>query len=567
MFFYFDKDKQDADAVEILKELISNWENEVVEFKEAGKDYDKNKIGQYFSAISNEANLKGLQFGWLIFGVRNKSKEIVGSDYRNKKNGLDALKQEISMGTTGGISFIEIFEIYPIVDGEPRRVIMFQIPAAASGIPTGWQDHFYGRNGESLGALSMEELDRIRGQEKRDWSKQIIPDATIECLDSEALSIARRNYKEKMNRPHINEEVDRMSDEEFLTKLKLMRNGKLTNAAMLLLGNEDYDYLFMSVPEASWRLYNSKNDIQDYEIFKIPFITLSDRIFVKIRNLTYRYMPNQLTLFPTETKQYDMWLLRELMNNCLAHSDYSIGGRIYLNEFEDRLILSNPGSFLPGSIEPVLKPSYNPPYYRNQLLAEAMVKFNLIDTQTMGIRRAFRIQQEKYFPLPDYDLTTARQVSVIVYGKILDENYIKVLYDNPDLDLSTVYLIDQVQKHQRISKENVRYLRKLKLIEGKMPNIFISSSIAESIGEKGQYIKNKGFDDEKYKGWILNYLETYQKAKKRDFVELLKDSLPDTMDEQQKIYKVQNLLQALRKEGKIETDSDNHRISYWRLSK
>lgn len=135
------------------------------------------------------------------------------------------------------------------------------------------------------------------------------------------------------------------------------------------------------------------------------------------------------------------------------------------------------------------------------------------------------------------------------------------------MDLSTVYLIDQVQKHQRISKENVQYLRKLKLIEGKMPNIFISSSVAESIGEKGQYIKNKGFDDEKYKGWILNYLETYQKARKRDFVELLWGSLPDTMDEQQKIYKVQNLLQALRKEGEIETDSDNHRISYWRLSK
>lgn len=35
-------------------------------------------------------------------------------------------------------------------------------------------------------------------------------------------------------------------------------------------------------------------------------------------------MPNQLSLFPTETKQYDMWLLRELMNNCIVHSDYSI---------------------------------------------------------------------------------------------------------------------------------------------------------------------------------------------------------------------------------------------------
>ena len=202
-------------------------------------------------------------------------------------------------------------------------------------------------------------------------------------MDKKALKLAREKYKEKMNRPYISEEINGMTDEEFLTKLKLMRDGKLTNAAMLLLGKEDFDYFFASAPEASWRVYNSKNDIQDYEIFKIPFITLSDRIFAKIRNLTYRYMPDQLTLFPTETKQYDMWLLRELMNNCIAHSEYTIGGRIYLNEFEDHIILTNPGTFLPGSIEPVLKASYNPPFYRNQLLAEAMVKLNMIDTQAM----------------------------------------------------------------------------------------------------------------------------------------------------------------------------------------
>ena len=80
--------------------------------------------------------------------------------------------------------------------------------------------------------------------------------------------------------------------------------------AMLLLGREDYDYLFNTVPEASWRVFDSRNEISDYEIFKIPYITLSERLFGKIRNLTYRYMPNQLTLFPTEAKQYDMWLLK-----------------------------------------------------------------------------------------------------------------------------------------------------------------------------------------------------------------------------------------------------------------
>lgn len=135
-----------------------------------------------------------------------------------------------------------------------------------------------------------------RAREK-DWSKQIIPEAKIEYLDKEAIALARENYKKKMNKPYISDEVNQMTDEQFLTKLKLIINGKITNAAMLLLGREDYDYLFNTVPEASWRVFDSRNEISDYEIFKIPYITLSERLFGKIRNLTYRYMPNQLTLF------------------------------------------------------------------------------------------------------------------------------------------------------------------------------------------------------------------------------------------------------------------------------
>lgn len=564
MFSFSNTNANEVDLLHTLDELISNWESEVVEFKEANKDYDKNKIGQYFSAISNEANLKGLQHGWLIFGVRNKDRYIVGSDYRDSK-GLDTLKHEISIGTTGGISFIAIYEVFPVVGDEKRRVIMFQIPAAATAIPTGWHDHFYGRNGESLGALSVSELDRIRGQEKKDWSKQTIEEATIDHLDKNAILIAREKYKEKMNKPHISAEVDKMSDVDFLTKLKLIINGKITNAAMLLLGNEDFDYLFPSPPEASWRLFDSSGNTKDYEIFKIPFITVSDRIFSKIRNLTYRYMPNQQTLFPVETKQYDVWLLRELMNNCIAHSDYSAGGRIYLNEFEDKLILANPGAFLPGSIEPILQPSYNPPFYRNQLLSEMMVKFNLIDTQTMGIRRVFRIQQEKYFPLPDYDISSAQQVRVTVYGKVIDENYTRVLFNNPDFDLTTVYLIDKVQKHEQISKDAVKYLRKLGVIEGKMPNIFVSASVAETIDEKAQYVKNKGFDDDFYRKLIVNYLKKFGKASKEDIRKLLMDKLPDAMGSMQKENKIRNLLYGMRTKGLIERDGPNTKTAKWQL--
>jgi len=183
-----------AELLPVLDKLIERFEYELVEFKEAGNDYDKNKIGQYFSAISNEANLKGQQYGWLIFGVRNKDKVITGSDYRNTL-GLDKLKQEISNNTTGRITFIDIFEVYPIIDCEKRRVIMFKIPAAVTAIPSGWNNQYFGRNGESLVPLTLEELDRIRNQKSVDWSKQTVEDATIKHLETYLKEFHDHSYK------------------------------------------------------------------------------------------------------------------------------------------------------------------------------------------------------------------------------------------------------------------------------------------------------------------------------------------------------------------------------------
>lgn len=270
-------------------------------------------------------------------------------------------------------------------------------------------------------------------QERRDWSKHILPGATLVHLDTAAVAFARKKYKEKMNGPHITEEIDRLSDEEFLTKLKLVINGKVMHIAMLLLGNGQYDYLFNNVPTMMRRLYNADGELKDYKIFTIPFITVADKIFAQIRNLTYRYMPNQLSLFPKETQQ--LWLLRELLNNCIAHSNYPLGGRIYVNEGEEHINITNPGNFLPQTIEAVLQTTYNPPFYHNQLLAEAMVKFHMIDTATNRIKKVFHIQRNKYFPRPDYDLTDEKEVSVTVYGKILNEQYTYMLFKHPELSV------------------------------------------------------------------------------------------------------------------------------------
>ncbi len=567
-YFKYSKSVKDVEYYEILEMLIERWEYEIVEFKEAKGSYDTDKIGRYFSAISNEANLRQQQYGWLIFGVgeQNKTKQIVGTSFKKgDKSLLERFKYEISRDTANGMTFYDIIEIFPAVNGKEYRVLMFKIPAATTGIPTDWKTNYYERAGESLVALKQYKIDAIRSQERKDWSKQVLEKATIEHLDKTAIDLAREKYKEKMNQEHITAEVDAMSDEQFLTKIKLMIDGKITHAGMLLLGNSDFDYMFQSAPSIMWRLYGADGMGKDYAIFKIPFINVVDKVFAKVRNLTYRYMPNQLTLFPMETEQYNSWLMRELLNNCIAHTNYQLGGRIYVNEFEDKIKFTNPGDFIPQKIENVLEVSYNPPFYRNQLLAESMAAFHMIDTATLGIRRAYNIQKAKYFPMPDYNVSSGTQVEVTVYGKTLNDNYMHILYDHQDLDLQTVFLLDRVQKGLSIEKEDVDRLRALKLVEGRITSLYLSASAAKSIDESTNYIKNKGFDDKYYKDLIVEYLRQYKKAKKKDIRELLWDKLPAVLSDVQKENKIRNMLTALRKQGIIDTDSENQQKSHWIL--
>lgn len=568
-YFDYDKTSEKAEYYEILQDLMERWEYEIVEFKEAKGSYSEDKIGQYFSAISNEANLKQQQFGWFILGVsESKERHPVGTSFKKGNPSLlEKFKYEIAKETTDGMTFLDIIELYPVYEGKECRVLMFKVPAAVAGMPTEWKTRYYARSGESLVPLQQYKIDSIRNQERRDWSRQVLPGATIEHLDKDAIAFARKQYKEKMNRPHITAEVDEMSDEEFLTKVKLMSGGKVTNAAMLLLGSADHDDLFPNAPSLMWRLIDADGSIKDYEIFTIPFITVTENLFAKIRNLTYRYMPNQLSLFPKETQQYDTWLLRELLNNCIAHSNYVLGGRIYVNEEEDCISIVNPGDFLPQKIENVLQKTYNPPFYRNQLLAEAMVKFHMIDTATSGIKKVYRIQKDKFFPMPDYDLSNGNQVRVKIYGKILDERYTYILFNHPELDLETVYLLDQVQKGNgsQLSKDAVQYLRKHNLVEGRVNNLYLSAGVSQAIDDEAGYIKNKAFDDQYYKDLIVKYLKQYGKAKKKDIRNLLWDKLPDVLSDKQKEYKIGNLLASLKKQKVIYPDSSNQQRASWIL--
>ena len=243
---------------DILNELIKNEESECVEFKRAENKFDIDRLGKYFSAISNEANLKNKQYGWIVFGVDDKTHQYTNTKFYFDNN-FNSIKKQISDNTTDNTTFIEIYNL----EIEQNRVIMFQVPAA-SGTPMNWKGFPYGRNGESLGPLATNKIEQIKATANYDWSRQIIENATIDNLDKEAIKLAREQYKIKHKDKPISNEIDELSDEEFLNKAKVILNGKITYAAMLLLGKNDDDYLMEGyTPRMTWKLYDEINVI-DY---------------------------------------------------------------------------------------------------------------------------------------------------------------------------------------------------------------------------------------------------------------------------------------------------------------
>lgn len=533
-------------------------ENEFVEFKEARNGYDFKKIGMYFSALSNEANLHRVECAWLVFGVENHHHQITGTNFRTSKADLDSLKKEIADKTSNRVSFIEIHEIN-LPEG---RVVMFQIPPAPAGLPVAFDDVWYGRDGESIVKLNIEKIERIRSQRViNDWTATIVESAGIDDLDKQAIQKARIEFIKR--NPKYKQEEPSWSDAKFLDKAKITIRGKITRTALILLGKEESEHLLGSFVKIRWNLKTVDNQDKDYEVFSIPFLLAVDEVYKKIRNLKYRYLPDG-TLFPEEFLRYDPFTIREPLNNAIAHQDFTKGGRVNVVEFEDdHLVYSNCGTFLPRSVEEVVLKDVPEEVYRNPFLVEAMKNLDMIETQGGGIRKMFNFQRKRFFPLPDFDFSDEK-VKVTIPGKILNEEFARILIYNPELSLEDILLLDKVQKKLPITDDVFRYLKKKRWIEGRKPNPYLSSNVLKPVDNdelKVNYMANKSFDDEYFKTMITGYLKKFGPVRRNTIDNLIIPKLSAVLTDQQKKNKVTNYLSALRREGVIVSKPGY----YWKL--
>jgi len=282
-----------------------------------------------------------------------------------------------------------------------------------------------------------------------------------------------------------------------------------------------------------------------------------DKIYLRIRNLKYRYLkPGSLT--PEEVDQYEPYSIREAINNCIAHQDYTRGGRINVIETDDQLIFTNYGSFIPGSVEKVIREDAPEEFYRNRFLATAMVNLKMVDTIGSGIRKIFNFQRVRFFPMPDYDFAD-NKVKVTIIGKNLDLKYATLLAQNQDLTLEEIIMLDKVQKRKRLLEAEEKYLKKHKLIEGRKPDYFISIDVAQKTGQKALYTRNKAFDKTYYFDLIEKAIEQHEHIDRKVTDELLWDRLPDWMDADKKRNKITSLLTELRKAKRIKNSGSDYK--------
>ncbi len=522
----------------VLTRIISDaHESEIIEFKDR-KTLSKDEVGKYFSALSNEANLNDTENAWLIFGIRDDG-EFVNSNYLNTIDSQNELKRYIGEQTSSNLSFIEIHERR--IDG--RRVVLLEIPPAINGSPTSFKGFAYERRGESLAPLSDFKRLRIMGESAPDWSARLVRDATMDDIDPNALMFARKKFME--DRLSQAEECKLWSDETFLDKMDLRKNGIMTNAALLLLGKHEAIQKMDGPPAGMrWILVDKDNAVMASEVYGLPYLCSIERMCEKIRNLKYSvFLGNDLTKTSFDT--YDENLLREALYNCICHQDYLKSEFITLTEIDnDRLIFDNVGDFIPGNVDDVLKRNRRAQFYRNNFLSYAMRRMCLVEVAGGGIMMMCKCQMRRLFPLPDFDTSEGR-VTVTVVGRVTNEAYASILRRRKDVTLADAVVLDAFVKGKKVSEEDIMRMK----VEGFLSDRGGRLHLVDPRFEEtyGQCSANS--TDVKVE--IMRFISEAGSSSKKDIVNYLNGGILSDLTYSQAYSRTTNALTALRKNGTI----------------
>ena len=484
------------------------------------KPTDRRKcILGYVTALCNEGG------GYLVIGMEDAyPHKVVGTKQNEGK--LGELESNIYRDTQIRPF---IYELYEDEANKKGRVLVIEIPPRPVGKLFRFEDVPLMRVGEELKPMSDEMIFSILQEQEPDFSAGICEGVTIEDLDEEAIRIMKQKYATKQKNPSFMA----LSKEQVLSDLNLTKEGKITNAALILVGKQEV--LKERLPQASIILeYRKSESLVPYtnrQVYEQPFYKMIDLLWhdIDLRNDKIDVNENS-NIFNIPYFNEDV--IREAINNAIAHRDYRRSSETVIKQYPQKMIIMNIGGFPLGvTIENILRVQSTP---RNRLLADVLAKTGIVERSGQGVDKIYKNTLSEGKDEPDYSHSDPFRVELHLSAVIKDKAFAIFLEseqrDLPEeerLSVFEVMALNQIrmEKSEDVEKSIIKGLLERGLIEkrGKTSGTYyiLSKSYYECCGKEGEYSKNETWTADQAFPMIMAHFSTFKTAKMKDFVSIL----------------------------------------------
>ena len=380
-----------------VEELIGKGESETIEFKEK---FDNEAIE---TAVAF-ANTNG---GIILIGVFDKG-GIKGVEVG--RDTIEKITNKILQATDP--------KMYPkisIREVNDNRIIV--IGAEESNLkPCFAFGRAFKRVGKSTVKMGKDEIEKLILERKKIyWDEQICEGAKLEDIDKEKVRWFLRKTKYERN---FDVSVE-TPVEEALERLELIKNGKLTNAAILLFGKNPQKF-FLQAETRCARFKGTKplefidmkvfpGDIIDQRDDAIEFVKEHIKLHAEIKG-TER----------VERWEYPIEAVRESITNAICHRDYRIASNVQVRIFDDRIEIWGVGPLLePLTIEDLKRKHAS--ILRNLLIGKCFFLIKFIEEWGTGTNRIIEWCLKYGLPEPIFEEISGSLVVTIRKYHISDE--------------------------------------------------------------------------------------------------------------------------------------------------
>ena len=540
--------RESEDHVEFKKGEGGN-----VSYNGKGKDKPNERrrcILGYVAALCNEGG------GRIVIGMHDKHPHVV-TGTSQCENGLGQLESDIyrDMGIRP-----DVYELFEDVTG--KRVLVIEVPGRPIGKLYYFEDVPLMRVGEELKPMDTKTLLSIIQEQEPDFSEQYCDEASFQDLDPTAIRILKEKYAKKQKNPSFIS----LDDRQALSDLHLIVGEKVTNAAVLLVGKEEF--LNKVFPQAKVMLEYRGTEAQinfDNRIpFGQPFFILIDELWKTI-NLRNGAIPVREGSYIFDIPFFNEEVIREIVNNAFAHRDYRKNSEIVIKQYPNKLVIQNAGGFPQGvTLDNLLTVPSTP---RNRLLADVLSKTGVVERSGQGMDKIFLYTLSEGKPAPDYSYSDDFTVTGILLATVKDKAFAmyvqgiqQELPDEKKLNVFDVMALCEVRdgaKHPA-DKQIAHKLEQLGYLEkhGKTNAQYyiLPRTYYELSGNVAKYSLITDWDVQQVWAVVYPFLVKYGKAKKSDIVTLCGNHLSDKQ--------LRKFIDELKSKGMLKTEGERGQMVY-----